>query len=99
MSKILNQIEDAEQKEGKIVSGGKKTEEDSGGYFLEPTIIENDNEQMLIAEEETFGPVASIFTFKTEEEHVERANPEYNGLEAKCYTSDMNRTIRMIHKI
>jgi len=99
MSKILNQIEDAEQKEGKIVSGGKKTEEDSGGYFLEPTIIENANDQMLIAQEETFGPVAPIFTFKTEEELVERANHDHYGLAGYCYTSDLSRGLRMMNQL
>src|SRR5699024_12298122 len=78
---------------------GKKTEEDSGGYFLEPNIIENANDQMLIAQKETFGPVAPIFTFKTEEELVERANHDHYGLAGYCYTSDLSRGLRMMNQL
>lgn len=99
MTKILNQIDDAKQKEGKVVYGGNKKEEQCGGYFLEPTIIENANDQMLIAQEETFGPVAPIFTFKAEEELVERANHDNYGLAGYCYTKNLSRGLRMMNEL
>ena len=99
MLKILNQIDDAKQKEGKVICGGNKQSKPNEGYFLEPTVIENANDQMLIAQEETFGPVAPIFTFKTEEELIERANHDNYGLAGYCYTKDLSRGLRMMNEL
>lgn len=99
MSKIMNQIDDAKQKEGKIICGGIKKEDNNGGYFIEPTVIENANDQMLIAHEETFGPIAPIFTFETEEELIKRANHDNYGLAGYCYTKDLSRSIKMMNEL
>src|SRR5699024_5024110 len=99
MAKIMNQIDDAKQKDGKITCGGNKIDNDNGGYFIEPTVIENTNDQMLIAHEETFGPVAAIFTFETEEEVIKRANHDNYGLAGYCYTKDLGRSIKMMNEL
>ncbi|MFY0758005.1 NAD-dependent succinate-semialdehyde dehydrogenase [Metabacillus dongyingensis] len=99
LAKVIEHVEDAEQKGGLIVCGGKKVENYDKGVFYEPTVIQNANESMKIATEETFGPVVPIFTFKTEEEAIERANhPDY-GLASYCFTSDLNRAFRVMESL
>lgn len=98
--KIAAQVEDAVKNNGKVLYGGKIHEPEEGdGYFFEPTVIQNATEEMQIATEETFGPVAPIFTFKTEEEIVERANHKEYGLAGYCYTKDMGRGLRMMRAL
>lgn len=98
--KIAAQVEDAVKNNGKVLHGGNIHEPEEGdGYFFEPTVIQNATEEMQIATEETFGPVAPIFTFKTEEEIVERANHKEYGLAGYCYTKDMGRGLRMMRAL
>lgn len=100
LTKVEEHVTDALNASGEVLCGGKQTAVAGlSGYFYEPTVINYANDQMKIAYEETFGPVAPIFTFKTEEEMLERANhPEY-GLAAYCYTNDLHRAYRMIEKL
>ncbi|MEI3611344.1 NAD-dependent succinate-semialdehyde dehydrogenase [Pseudogracilibacillus sp. SO30301A] len=97
MEKIAAQVEDAVKNNGKILQGGNihKPEEGSG-YFYEPTVIQYATEEMQIATEETFGPVAPIFPFSSEEEVIEKANHKQYGLAAYCYTKDMGCGLRMM---
>ena len=85
--KATNQVEDAKQKGGRIVLGGSKVQ-DTTGYFFQPTIILDANPQMLITEEETFGPVLALYPFDTEEEAVEAAN----NTSVSAYASASTRT-------
>ncbi|WP_156985997.1 NAD-dependent succinate-semialdehyde dehydrogenase [Bacillus sp. A134] len=97
--KIMNQIADAKAKNGEVICGGRQYDNKTGGYFIEPTIISNANEDMLIAYEETFGPVVPIFTFKGEEEIIEKANHTHYGLAGYCYTKDLGRAFRMMEEL
>src|SRR5699024_2417193 len=72
--KIVNQIDDAVEKNAEVLCGGKKEKNQRKGYFIHPTVIKNADENMLIANEETFGPVVPIFTFKTDDEVLQKAN-------------------------
>lgn len=100
LSKVISQIDDAKNHGGKIMTGGQEIKpENLDGYFMEPTVISYATDDMDIAKEETFGPVAPIFTFKTEEEAVERANHFQYGLAAYCYTNDFSRAIRMMENL
>lgn len=100
MEKVAAQVEDAVNHSGKVVCGGKvHTADDIDGYFYEPTVISGATEQMEIATEETFGPVAPIFSFTTEEEIVERANHKEYGLATYCFTSDLGRGLRMMREL
>jgi acyl-CoA reductase-like NAD-dependent aldehyde dehydrogenase len=73
IDKVIAQVEDAKKKGGKIALGGSKVQ-DTTGYFFQPTIILDAKPEMLITEEETFGPVLALYPFETEEEAVEMAN-------------------------
>jgi succinate-semialdehyde dehydrogenase/glutarate-semialdehyde dehydrogenase len=99
LAKVIEHVEDAKQKGGLIMCGGEKENINDMGVYYQPTVIQNANESMKIATEETFGPVVPIFTFETEEEAIEKANhPDY-GLASYCYTSDLNRAFRVIESL
>lgn len=98
IEKVTSQIDDAVKQDGKVICGGNRIE-DKDGYFFEPTVIQYATDDMDIATEETFGPIAPIFSFKTEEEAVERANHQYYGLAAYCFTNDLGRGMRMMENL
>ncbi|WP_199898067.1 aldehyde dehydrogenase family protein [Marinilabilia salmonicolor] len=71
----------------------------SGGFFVEPTIFETDNEDARIVKEEIFGPVMTVLPFKTEEEAIEKANNTIYGLAAGVFTSNLQRAHRMVNAL
>ena len=81
------------RKARKVIAGGKSHE--LGGTFFEPTIIRDVTSKMLVATEETFGPVAPLFKFKTEEEAIAMANATEFGLACYFYTRDIGRVWRV----
>ncbi|MGM8365214.1 NAD-dependent succinate-semialdehyde dehydrogenase [Virgibacillus sp. W0181] len=100
LTKVTSQIDDALERGGKLMTGGKEAEVDNyNGSFFEPTVINYATDDMNISREETFGPIAPIYTFKTEEEVVNRANHFEYGLAAYCFTSDFSRAIRMMENL
>ncbi|WP_036708464.1 NAD-dependent succinate-semialdehyde dehydrogenase [Paenibacillus pinihumi] len=94
LHKIQSQVEDAVSKGARIVTGGKPIGSLPGNFF-EPTILHGVDQTMTISQEETFGPVAPIFLFDTEEEAISQANHSVYGLAAYFYTKDLGRTIRV----
>ena len=93
IAKVQEHIADAVEKGGKVVAGGKPHA--LGGLFFEPTIVSHVTQQARVAREETFGPLAPIFRFETEEEVVRWANDTEFGLAAYFYTRDLGRSIRV----
>jgi succinate-semialdehyde dehydrogenase / glutarate-semialdehyde dehydrogenase len=91
VTKVQEHIADALAKGGKIAAGGKSM----GGNFFEPTIITNVTSDMAVAREETFGPLAPLFKFKTEEEVIGLANDTEFGLACYFYTRDIGRVWRV----
>jgi succinate-semialdehyde dehydrogenase/glutarate-semialdehyde dehydrogenase len=91
--KIEEHIADALAKGAKLVSGGRRHA--LGGTFFEPTILTDVTPQMLVAREETFGPVAPLFRFETEAEAIRMANDTEFGLAAYVYTRDLARSWRV----
>ena len=79
--------------------GGNRVLAESGGYFVEPTIFDNVNNDMTIAREEIFGPVLSVITVKDADEAVKIANDTNFGLAAALYTDDLNTAHRMAKAI
>jgi succinate-semialdehyde dehydrogenase / glutarate-semialdehyde dehydrogenase len=91
VKKVEEHVADAIAKGGKVVLGGKAM----GGNFYEPTIITGVTKDMAVAIEETFGPVAPLFKFKTEAEAIEMANATEFGLACYFYTRDIGRIWRV----
>jgi len=93
LKKVETHVADALQKGAKTLTGGKRHA--LGGTFYEPTVLVNASKSMLIAAEETFGPVAACFRFHTEEEAIAAANDTPFGLSAYFYTRDLGRAWRV----
>lgn len=90
---VESHIQDAVSKGGKVLTGGVRHA--LGRSFFEPTIVADATDEMRVAKEETFGPLAPVFKFETEEEAVRKANDTEFGLAAYFYTKDLGRTWRM----
>jgi len=93
VEKVEQHIQDCLAKGGRILTGGKR--HTLGGSYFEPTVLADATPAMLIAREETFGPVAPLFRFDTEEEAIRLANDTEVGLAAYFYTRDLARTWRV----
>ncbi|AXF17982.1 NAD-dependent succinate-semialdehyde dehydrogenase [Paraburkholderia caledonica] len=93
LTKVEAHVADALQKGAKVLAGAKPHA--LGGTFYEPTVLVDATSSMLIAQEETFGPVAACFRFKTEDEVVAAANATPFGLSAYFYTRDLARAWRV----
>ncbi|XP_064488071.1 succinate-semialdehyde dehydrogenase, mitochondrial-like [Ornithodoros turicata] len=93
VSKVEHHISDAISKGGKVVLGGKR--HPLGGNFFQPTVITGIQDGMLACTEETFGPVASIIKFKTEEEALELANSSRVGLAGYFFSEDISQIWRV----
>ncbi|SUA63096.1 Succinate-semialdehyde dehydrogenase [NADP(+)] GabD [Oligella urethralis] len=93
VSKVQEHIDDAVSKGAKVAAGGKQ--HDLGGLFFEPTVLTEVTSSMKVAKEETFGPLAPLFRFKTEEDVVQMANDTEYGLAAYFYSRDLGRVWRV----
>jgi succinate-semialdehyde dehydrogenase/glutarate-semialdehyde dehydrogenase len=93
LAKVELHVGDALEKSAKLLCGGRRHA--LGGTFYEPTILTEANSDMLIAQDETFGPVAACFRFKDEAEVLQRANDTPYGLSAYFYSRDIGRVWRM----
>ncbi|TES47451.1 NAD-dependent succinate-semialdehyde dehydrogenase [Halalkalibacterium halodurans] len=94
VEKVEAHIHDALKKGGQVLVGGQWT-----NHFFEPTIITGATDEMLCMNEETFGPLAPVATFDTEEEVIERANHTPYGLAAYVFTENIGRAIRLSEKL
>ncbi|MEO3429166.1 NADP-dependent succinate-semialdehyde dehydrogenase [Pelagibius sp. CAU 1746] len=93
LEKVEEHVADATAKGAKIALGGARHER--GGTFYQPTVLTDVTTQMKVTREETFGPVAPLFRFKTEEEGVALANDTEFGLASYFYARDMGRIWRV----
>ncbi|TCP30886.1 succinate-semialdehyde dehydrogenase/glutarate-semialdehyde dehydrogenase [Scopulibacillus darangshiensis] len=97
LDKVKSHVKDAQEKGARLVCGGEEYQvrDCEEGFFYTPTILSDVNEKMRISYEETFGPVAPIFTFKNEDEVVNKANDTDYGLAAYMFTKDLARSVRV----
>ncbi len=93
LAKVEEHVNDALSKGAKIAHGGKRHA--LGGNFFEPTVLTGVTTSMMVAREETFGPVAPLFRFETEEEVIRLANDTEFGLAAYFFTRDLARSWRV----
>jgi succinate-semialdehyde dehydrogenase / glutarate-semialdehyde dehydrogenase len=93
--KVQRHVDDAVAKGGRVVVGGKRLSSMGSGQFFEPTVVADATPDMLCAKEETFGPFAPIFKFKTEQEAVDAANDTEFGLASYFYSRDVGRIFRV----
>ena len=91
--KVESHVKDALSKGAKLLTGGQRHQ--LGGTFYEPTVLSGVTKEMLVAKEETFGPMAPIFKFETEEEAIDLANDTEFGLAAYFYSRDIGRIWRV----
>ena len=97
VAKVKEHIADAIAKGGKVLTGGKPHA--LGGLFFEPTVIGGATEDMLFAQDETFGPLAPIFVFDTEAEVIALANATEFGLASYFYSRDIGRVMRVAERL
>jgi len=97
LDKVNAHIDDATRQGAKVLVGGKP--HSRGGLFFEPTVLTDVTPKMRIASEETFGPVAPLFRFKTEAEAIAMANDTEYGLAAYFYSRDIGRVFRVAEAI
>ena len=93
--KVQRHVDDAVAKGGRVLVGGKRLSAMGSGQFFEPTVVADATTDMLCAKEETFGPFAPIFKFKTEQEAIDAANNTEFGLASYFYSRDVGRIFRV----
>ena len=101
LEKIESYIEIAEDEGGKILCGGLEVTLPNyeNGYYFQPTIIEVTNNQCKLNQEEIFGPVVTIMSFKTDEEALTLANDVKYGLSSTLWTNNLNRTMKFAKQL
>lgn len=97
VEKVKTHVADALSKGAKIETGGSAP--DHAGYFYKPTVLSGVTTDMLVANDETFGPLAPIFSFETEAEAVKLANETEFGLAGYFFSKDIGRVMRVARKL
>ena len=97
VAKVEEHVADALAKGGTLLAGGKRHA--LGGTFFEPTVIAGVTQDMLVAGEETFGPLAPVIRFETEDEAIAMANDSEFGLAAYFYSTNLSRVWRVAEAI
>lgn len=101
MEKILSYVEIGQQEGATVAVGGKRASGEGldNGYFVEPTLLTNVTNDMRVAQEEIFGPVGVVITFKGEDDLIRMANDSAYGLGGGVFTQDIGRALRVANGI
>ncbi len=101
LDKVEEHVQDAVARGARLVAGGERLtgDEFAGGAFFAPTVLDGITPEMLISTEETFGPVAGLTRFETEEEAIRLANDSVYGLAAYFHTRDYARLLRVAERL
>jgi 4-guanidinobutyraldehyde dehydrogenase/NAD-dependent aldehyde dehydrogenase len=91
LNAVLGYIDAGHKDQAKLLCGGKRTLEETGGQYVEPTIFDDANNSMRIAQEEIFGPVLTVIPFDSTEEAIQIANDSIYGLAAAIWTSNLSK--------
>jgi acyl-CoA reductase-like NAD-dependent aldehyde dehydrogenase len=92
---VMGYIESGVAEGARCVTGGRRACEETGGWYVEPTVFDRVGNGMRIAREEIFGPVLSVLRFRTEDEAVRLANDSAYGLQASVWSDNINRAHRV----
>lgn len=98
VDKVTEHIQDALAKGGKIETGGAAPS-DRAGYFFAPTVLSGATADMVVSRDETFGPLAAVFAFDTEDDAVRMANDTEFGLAGYFFSRDYARVMRVAQKL
>ncbi len=99
LDKVLGYIATGRTEGARVVAGGSRTLEETGGYFVAPTILDDVSNTMTVAREEIFGPVISTIPVDGEAEAIALANQTSYGLAASVYTTDLDTAIRVARSL
>jgi gamma-glutamyl-gamma-aminobutyraldehyde dehydrogenase len=99
MRRVLGYIDKAPKEGAVLARGGKRVREETGGYYVEPTVFDKVQNTHTLAREEVFGPVLGVIAFKTEEEAVELANDTVYGLASGLWTANISRAHRVSRQL
>jgi aminomuconate-semialdehyde/2-hydroxymuconate-6-semialdehyde dehydrogenase len=97
LNKVKSYIDSAESQGGKILFGGERVlvKGFESGYYLQPTVIEVQDNSCTLNQEEIFGPVVTLMSFETDTQALEMANDVKYGLSATVWTNNLNRTMKI----
>lgn len=99
LEKNLEFVDIAQREGGNVLTGGSRILRDTGGYYMDPTIVTGVTSESTLSQEEVFGPVLGVTPFHTEEEAVRLANSTVYGLAGAAWTSNLSRAHRMVHSV
>jgi 4-(gamma-glutamylamino)butanal dehydrogenase len=99
LQKDLEFVREAVGEGGKVQTGGSRILENTGGYYMQPTVISNITPPMKLAQNEVFGPVLGVMRFKNEDDAIRIANSTVYGLASAVWTSNLSKAHRMVRAI
>src|SRR5699024_7541664 len=99
MEKVQKHLDDAVSNGAEVVCGGDKWQGRMNGYFYQPTVLSNVTDDMLVMNEETFGPLMPVQSFSDEDAVIEKANDTDYGLAAYIFTETTSRAVRVSEKL